>query len=123
MTRKTSIEVYHKIRNQGLLSRRRLEVYATVWEYGPMTSAEAFRVMNRNAPIKNITQSRARFTELRDLGVFEELGEKICSVTGHKAILWEVTDRLPIKYEKPVRHKCPHCDGKGYMEERQTRLF
>lgn len=122
MVRKTSIEAYHKIKDGGLLSERRWQVYACVFEHGPMTSAEAFRIINGYNPIKNITQSRARFTELREMGVFAEVGEKICSVTNHKAILWDVTDKLPVKFEKPEREQCKTCGGRGYIEHTQAKF-
>jgi hypothetical protein len=105
MTRETSIEAYMKIKESGLLSERRWEVYNVVYNNGPLTSAEAFRILNAGRPIKNITQSRARFTELRDMGVFKEVGEKFCSITGHKVILWDVTSKLPIEISKPLPAK------------------
>ena len=123
MVRDTSIEAYNKIKENGLLSKRRWQVYDVVYNHGPMTSGEAFKILNNGSATKSLTQSRARFTELREMGVFVELGERTCSVTGHAAILWDVTSKLPIKFEKPLRQKCPHCDGKGYIENRQTKLF
>lgn len=102
MIRSTSIEVYKQIAENGLLSAKRWEVYATVYNHGPMTSAEAFSKINEGNAIKNISQSRARFTELREMGLLKELGQKICSITNNNVILWDVTDSLPTKLEKPV---------------------
>lgn len=102
-TRDTSILAYHKIKENGLLSQRRRQVYETVFNYGPMTSAEAFKIINQNSPIKNITQSRARFTELRSMGVFKEIGQKICSVTGHTAINWDVTSQIPVEIKSNLK--------------------
>jgi hypothetical protein len=123
MARQTSVDTYHQIQSEGLLSKNRLIIYKIVFENGPMTSAEAFSILNKYAPTRNITQSRARFTELRDMGVFTELGTKKCSITGRNTILWGCTNNLPIKLEKENRIKCKACKGKGYHTEQQARLF
>ena len=43
----------------------------------------------------------SRLSELRSVGAVYEVGTRRCSVTGHNVILWDVTDRLPLK-AKPV---------------------
>lgn len=97
MVRDTSIQTYNEINNNGLLSNRRLEVYKVIYNYGPLTSAEAYNIMNKDKPKSTlISQSRARFTELRDMKCLKELGTKTCDITGKKAILWDVTSSLPI---------------------------
>lgn len=123
MTRQTSIEAYNTIKENGLLSARRWQVYKTVYENGPITSAEAFQIMNQGSPMRNITQSRARFTELRDMGVFTEVGKRICSVTGMTVILWDCTKNLPINFKKSKRVPCKYCDGKGFHQTEQAELF
>jgi hypothetical protein len=95
MTRQTSIEVYREIKENGLLSKRRQEVFEVLFKHGPMTSGEAFYIMNVYKPDGALTQSRARFTELRNLGVIKENGTKKCNVTGKCAIVWEVTNNVP----------------------------
>jgi hypothetical protein len=52
-----------------------------------------------------LSQSRARFTELRELGVIYEKGIKKCSVTGRNVIEWDLTDRLPIIIKKSTNTK------------------
>lgn len=98
--RTTSIEVYKFLEENGTLSAKRWEVYATVYNNGPMTSAEAFAKINEGKSIKSLTQSRARFTELRGMGLLKETGERECTITGHTVIEWDVTDQLPLKLEK-----------------------
>jgi molybdopterin/thiamine biosynthesis adenylyltransferase len=101
MTRKTSAETYQQIIAEGYISAKRLEVYKTIYKHGQMTSAEAFLIINQNKPKKSaLDQSRARFTELRDMGVLEEVCERFCKVTGRKVIVWGTTDNLPIKLPK-----------------------
>jgi hypothetical protein len=92
-TRQTSINCYNQIRAEGLLTKRRLQVYEAIFRNAPCTSAEAMKgLLNGN---NVLSQSRARFTELRELDVIYEKGEKKCSVTGRTVIEWDLTDRLP----------------------------
>lgn len=99
--RRTSIETYRAIKESGILSQRRMEIYEVIFEYGPMTSAEVFMVLNKNNKARAITSSRTRFTELRDMGAFYEAGERVCNITGRKAIVWDLTGKMPKEYEKP----------------------
>lgn len=117
MIRATSINSYHQIKEEGLLSRRRFEVYDALVNFGPCTANELFREMRSRGlvGIKNQqTNLTPRLGELRDLGVVEEVVERICEITGRVVIVWGVVDRLPSKIQKPHRHKCLSCNGKGW---------
>lgn len=103
MTRQTSIEAFHQIRESGLLSRERFRVFATVFAMGECTSGEAFEAIEKRKERKSpLSQSRARFTELRDLGVIEEAGVRPCKVTGRNCIVWALTDNLPGKLPRRI---------------------
>jgi len=102
-TRQTSIECYNKIKQEGLLTKRRLEVYEAIFMKAPCTSSEA--MINRLNSSNVLSQSRARFTELRELGVIYEKGEKKCSITGRNVIEWDLTDRLPVNIKNPNKTK------------------
>ena len=102
-TRSTSIECYNQIKEEGLLSNMRFKVYEAVLKYSPCTSAEALSTMlSKNSAI---TSSRARFTELRELGVIYEVQNRKCTITGRTSIEWDVTDRLPINIKNPNKTK------------------
>ena len=88
--RQTSIDCYNQIKAEGLLSKRRLEVYEAIFKNAPCSASEIFNVKNLK------TNQSGRFTELRDLGVIYEKGIKKCSVTGKNVIEWDLTDNLPI---------------------------
>lgn len=118
MIRQTSIEVYKQIEAEGLLSKRRFEIYRCVFNNGPLTQMEAARFTGLLD--HSVTP---RFAELERQGVITTVGERKCSITGRRVLIWDVTDRLPSKFEKPKRTKCKHCDGKGYFEEQQSKLF
>jgi len=101
-TRQTSIDCYNKIKQEGLLSKRRLEVYEALLSSAPCTSTEAIRNAKTTFGIFGVS---SRFTELRDLGVIYERGEKQCSITGRNVIEWDLTDRLPINIKKTNKTK------------------
>lgn len=102
MTRRTSIAIYREIEDNGLLSARRWQIYQILFKHGPLTANEAFQYLAREIGhgFRFDSNTRARFTELRECGAAYEVGEKVCSVTGVNTILWDVTDKLPRKVEK-----------------------
>lgn len=102
MARQTSIDCYNQIKAEGLLSRRRMQVYEVILYAAPCTSAEA--INNLPASVAP-DQSRARFTELRELGVIYEKGLRECRITGRNVIEWDLTNNLPQDYEKPLTTK------------------
>jgi hypothetical protein len=107
--RQTSIDCYTQIKQEGLLSKKRLEVYRAILKKAPCSSGEAFATMTTKE--NQISQSRARFTGLRDLGVIYEKGEKKCSITGRNVIEWDLTDRLPANIKKPKTTKQHRIDN------------
>ena len=93
-TRQTSIDCYNQIKKEGLLSKRRLEVYESLLSTAPCTSSEAIRNAKTTFGVFGVS---SRFTELRDLGVIYEKDIRPCKVTGRNVIEWDLTDKLPIK--------------------------
>jgi len=111
-TRRTSINAYNKIKTGGLLSRMRMTVLDAIYRSAPCTSGEAFASMMTSS--NQLSQSRARFTELREWGVIEEVGERPCKISGHNAIVWDLTGELPVKPAKKLKQKvCSCCGGTG----------
>jgi len=102
-TRQTSIDCYNEIKANGLLSKKRLEVYRAILKTAPCTSGEAFSIMTTKE--NQISQSRARFTELRELGVVYEKGNRKCKITGRNVIEWDLTDKLPINFKNKNKTK------------------
>tara|TARA_R110002050_G_scaffold243227_1_gene379744 strand:+ start:162 stop:584 length:423 start_codon:yes stop_codon:yes gene_type:complete len=101
--RQTSIDCYRKIKEQGLLSKKRFEVYQAILKKSPCTSGEAFAIMTTKE--NQISQSRARFTELRELGVIYEVRNRKCTITGMNVIEWDLTDRLPVTVKNTNKTK------------------
>ena len=90
MARKTSIDVYHQIKKEGLLSAMRFKVYEALVNIGkPSTAREIFATMNL------LKMEPTRLTELRDLGVIYEKGVRSCEITDRNVIEYDLTDNLP----------------------------
>lgn len=98
----TSKIAYDQIKKDGLLPKKRFECYEVLFFNGNLTSAEVFKILNKDKPNAAITSSRSRFTELRDMGCIAEFGTKICTVTGKEAIAWEVTPNIPNELPKKM---------------------
>lgn len=125
MTRQTSVDAFNYLRDNKILSTRRWQVYSALFDHGPCTASElAVEIYKGSTRLvgeaKNVC---ARLNELSKMGIAQELGTRVCNVSGMTVILWDVTDKLPIKLDKPKRIKCKSCDGKGYHETTQTKLF
>lgn len=91
MARMTSVLAFEKITQNGLLSLRRLQAYAWLYEHGPATAGEVARGLRQQ---RNDVASR--LAQLRERGVAMEVGVQKDPVTGHENILWDVTDQLPL---------------------------
>ena len=101
--RQTSIDCYYQIKEEGLLSKMIFKVYEAILRKAPCTSAEALStILSKNSAI---TSSRARFTELRELGVIYEVQNRKCTITSRTSIEWDLTDRLPVKIKRTNKTK------------------
>jgi hypothetical protein len=105
MIRETSRQAYETIAANDLLSERRWEVYDVLFRHGAMTANEVFVVLEKESAgaVCAASNSAARFSELRELGVVQELGTRVCSVTGMNVIVWGVTENLPKQLTKKER--------------------
>jgi len=95
----TSKIAYKTIIENGLLSKRRLEVYQILLKYGPLTAHEIVEKARTKYPSANQTGFNARLSELREMGVVEKDGEKLNKISGHNNIIWKLNDKLPKKLE------------------------
>jgi hypothetical protein len=99
----TSTDAYRDIVANGLLSKLKLDVYASLHETGPQTANEVWarlRLQGKKHALSTITP---RFAELKRLGVIFEYETRICGVTGVKCWSWQCTGRLPVRTERAPR--------------------
>ena len=94
--RAASARVYHQIEAEGLLSRRRLEVYKTLFRIGPATANEVASAAGQIVNPAKGDNSHARLRELEELNCVEPVGERVCRVTGRLVTVWDVTSKLPV---------------------------
>ena len=99
-TRQTSIDCYNQIKQEGLLSKRRLEIYEAILKNAPCTTNEALKDVHSGSHGVG-----SRTTELRDAGVIYEKDVRPCRVTGRNVIEWDLTDRLPVNIKKSNKTK------------------
>lgn len=119
--RQTSIAVFKQIQEEGLLSRLRFDVYSALYKRGPCTALELYKsCFEGTHRDHSITP---RFSELERAGVIAATEERPCRVSGRNVTVWQTTNNLPVKFDKPKRTKCKHCNGKGYTEEAQGKLI
>lgn len=105
--RDTSIEAYRQIEAEGLLSRRRWQVYEILYHYGPLTAGEIARhAIDKGIEVKEQTIT-PRMAELRERKVVKEVGVKVCSTTGRNCIAWDVTASLPVYSDKKAAAPTP----------------
>ena len=70
--RHTSIEAFNKIKEEGLLSRRKMEVYEILFRHGPLTAHEIVSIARDKYPQANQTGFNARLSELKEVGYINE---------------------------------------------------
>lgn len=99
-SRDTSLAAYRTIKENNLLSERRLEVLEILAHFGPLTAHEVVSVGRKKNPLANQTGWNARLSELESMGVVKTVGEKLNEVSNVLNMLWDVTGSLPTKPEK-----------------------
>jgi len=92
--RQTSIDCYNQIKEEGLLSKLRLSTHYAMLHSSPCTASELQNYIDKNG-IK-VKHAWKLLSQLRDLGVVYEKGERNCNVTNRVVIEWDLTDKLPI---------------------------
>lgn len=116
MTRQTSIDVFNKIKESGLLSRKRLEVYSVLFEHGPLTGAQVTSIMRQKGFISTVSETvRNRITELHKMKAVDIVKTVKCPITSQTVIQWDVSNKLPVKITNDKKVKCHNCDGKGFI--------
>ncbi len=102
MTHETSMAAYEHAVASGLVTRRRAELLKIVAEHGPITASEAFNILKARIgpPFNFDSNTNARFTELRGLGVIVEAGTRPCNITGRTAIVWASSGTAPVRAER-----------------------
>jgi hypothetical protein len=120
MLRQTSLQAYEEIERSGTLGRLQGITYRLLYKDGPLTAQELCQAGGHAGLWK-------RLSELKEMGVAIEVGEKVCRVTGHMAILWDVTADLPrrmeIKTQESSRHRIARLEQEvAHLKKVNERL-
>jgi hypothetical protein len=98
----TSVDTYNEIKENGLLSEKRMRVYDILYEYGHLTGTQVATIYKNKFPSKSTSETiRNRITELVKMECVDELGEIYCPISKRNVTLFGVNDNLPKKYELP----------------------
>jgi DNA-binding Lrp family transcriptional regulator len=90
------MDVYREILRSGVLSSKRLAVYEYLFNFGPLTGGQVQKALGNG-----VSESvRNRITELVKMGAVYEIGEVSCPVTGRRVLLFDVTSKMPVSYER-----------------------
>lgn len=103
MTRRTSILSYHEVMESGLVGKRQRQIYDILYRRGPLTANQTWDILAIElGGLRFDSNTRARFTELRELDLVYEAGETTDPITKKTVILWDVTENKPPE-ERPIK--------------------
>lgn len=94
-----SLDAFNHIKKNGLLSDKRLKVYQ-IFVHNPqgLTGSEVSDIYKKNYPSSQHSETiRNRITELRDMGVLDEVGNVACKFTKRTVMKYKVNTNMPTK--------------------------
>lgn len=102
MTRDTSIEAYHAIKESGLLSAKRWQVYDILFEHGPLTATGISKyILDFDTAIGSAHRNvHARLDELKKMTVVAEVGKTTCPLTNMTVYKFDVTENMPVPLDR-----------------------
>ena len=118
MIRKTSVEAYRRINDEGLVGPFQKDVYNIIYHHGPMTVGQISTIYKKYYPStpRGRNECAKRVWDLQQFGVVYDTGKTmLCTKTKFNTILFDVNSSLPVKALKPTKVKCTHCNGKGHF--------
>jgi hypothetical protein len=94
-----SMDAFNHIKKNGLLSDKRLKVYQIfVGNPDGLTGSEVSDIYKKNYPTSQHSETiRNRITELRDMGVLDEVGNVICKFTKRTVMKYRTNTNIPTK--------------------------
>jgi hypothetical protein len=109
--RETSIRAFYAAIDAGVIETRRAQVYVGLEALGVATYNEVYEHLKQMGQMRGLrydSNTHARVTELRDLGLIREVGERPCRVTGQTCITWEVVPESEYA-GMAIIHRCDRC--------------
>jgi len=108
--RETSVQAFYNAVDAGIIETRRAQVWVGLKALGVATANEVFEYLKeeRRLGLRYDSNTRARLTELRDMGLIREVGDRACRVTHQTCITWAVVPSSEYAGVAIV-HRCPCC--------------
>jgi len=97
-----SIDAYNTIKENGLLSKRRMEVLSAIYEHKEATQNEILRHFRLKRPDIASGSVTTRFSELQRMGVIGVVRTKLDNITKNPCDVWGITGNLPAKLKKKL---------------------
>ena len=96
-----SMDAFNHIKKNGLLSDKRLKVYHIFLQYPDgLTGSEVSEIYKDHYPSSQHSETiRNRITELRDMGVLDEVGNVACKFTKRTVMKYRVNTNIPTKLQ------------------------
>ena len=91
--RQTSREAFDKVMESGFVSKLEKEIYAVLWESGPLIEYDVWKFRFQTYQRVSISPIFAR---LHHMGIIHEVGTEKNRDTGMTCTKWDVTDRGPV---------------------------
>lgn len=114
MVVKNSALAYQEIKRNGLLSKRRFEVYECIVKYGPITMSDCLDKLGLKR------NQSGRFSELEEAEVVFQMGSTIDNKTNMTVSLYRSTGNLPKEIKKkPSKSKQKIQDLEDKLERVQ----
>ena len=113
MTAQTSLETFHEIMTEGLISKlEKLVLGVLMFEPIRLTAGE----VSAKLRIDRNTVS-PRFAKLCRKGVLRTAGKRRCSISGRPGFTYEFTGQKPVKLVEPEKPEpCRVCHGTGKLQ-------
>ncbi len=107
MARETSVEAYRTAMESGHIGKRQKQVYDILYNNGPLTANETYNILaeQMGGALRFDSNTRARFTELRTMGLIREVSKVKDPITNMNVIQWDVTAKVPEKMAKQLSIK------------------
>ena len=119
------MQAFYLLNAEGILGEREFEVYEYLLAHPNSTDLEITRGLDKEDP--NYVRPRRR--SLVQYGLIEEAGKRPCMYSPFRVSLtWSLVEKpdfskvAEIKSNLSKRHKCPYCEGKGYLLAGQVKL-
>lgn len=115
---KAKLDSYRIAKEMGLLTKRREDVFLIIKNNGPISMVDIVKEFTKTKTLSTEGSISGRLSELRQMDLIEECGEKHNAISGMKNTLYRVTDRAP----KPLLKRETRAELEQRLNQRISNL-